>query len=767
MCDTIGCGCFRLLHSAVAPHDGRFSLAAPVSTRNAVGQFVYRFGWPLPTVHDWSRLLHIPRDISSRGEPRVRPYPEPHQHINSLLSSSITSTPSCSSPALPDLILDAIMDFTGKDLEDIQRVAGLLNLTVDELLQQSRNRTNHATPGTSSQEPEAQLILPHHHSSARRQEEPFPWQHAVQDEVYQTSPNLDIEPFEFEDLQSASSAGPSGTRTILLNPQSTHYDCDTAVWGFGDSVGEAFPPDEAGYLPGDESSSYVDATPMTIDSDSVSEHTTREALIDDTSTDWALVPSPPDSLSAFNFPVSPSSASGSAEKRYPALAPKILKPSSSDDSHRVRKRRSPYEGTRKTDTHLTRQLHACVRCRMQRNRCIPDPSNPRGPCLTCQQRTVRMSRLPCLRYMVTDTTLFRTALDYMAFYRAHPMIGSEYGDFHLERQWTDAPSKFLCLGQIGTMNFQVELKQFVPPANNSDVDLKGRPMYAVPWAVADPEAVVEAITAYIDRGITRYMDAYLDDTDELVWGIFQAAYRASVFPVPNDMLKKTLRLWVACRFIESKWRCWAPGPGWQDSDISATNPRDPFYQDIESLPPYLDYQIASIIIHRILSPLRKDVLRDLQSTFNIHNPKDWFASFLTSFILLQNYEMQMLFQRQFAARRQARVQYLDMPLVRATNSGAKTILAHFHYCYKGQQLFTEGFNWNSPRVRRMARLDAEQTTFMSQCRDYVVRKSREFEAVNRTDAYHEKYWFSSQLFDPDWTPRETLEHAPPVDDVLV
>jgi len=68
------------------------------------------------------------------------------------------------------------------------------------------------------------------------------------------------------------------------------------------------------------------------------------------------------------------------------------------------------------------------------------------------------------------------------------------------------------------------------------------------------------------------------------------------------------------------------------------------------------------------------------------------------------------------------VQYLDMPLVRATNSGAKTILAHFHYCYKGQQLFKEGFDWNSPRVRRMARLDAEQISFMAQCRDSVVRK---------------------------------------------
>lgn len=146
--------------------------------------------------------------------------------------------------------------------------------------------------------------------------------------------------------------------------------------------------------------------------------------------------------------------------------------------------------------------------------------------------------------MVTDSTLFRTGLNYMPFYKTHPMIGPHYGDFHLDRQWTNAQSKFLCLGQVGSMHFQVELKQFVPPADSHDVDLKGRPMYAVPWAIADPDAVVAAITEYIDRGIVRYMTAYLDDTDPLAWNIFQAAYRASIFPVPvskHELLPSSVR----------------------------------------------------------------------------------------------------------------------------------------------------------------------------------------------------------------------------------
>jgi len=585
---------------------------------------------------------------------------------------------------------------------------------------------------------------------------------------------MDLESIDVDEYREQQPSAPSGssenaqndgTEVILLNPQNVWYECDAGLWGFDDSPVQHPAQEEAGGAGDGES--FVSVTPMLLDQDpdvnSVARGDGQSKEAESIGADWAIISSSPGSMSSFQTPMSPTTGSG--EKRYHLIAPKTGRSQSQalsqSSSHKIRKKRSPYQGAKKKDTHLTRQVHACVRCRMQRNRCIPDPTNPRGPCLTCQQKTVRMSRLPCLRYMVTDSTLFRTGLDYMPFYRTHPMIGPKHGDFHIERQWTNSSMKILCVGQLqGPMSFQVELREFPPPANPTDVDLKGRPMYAVPWAIADPDAVVQAMNEYIDRTITQYLYEYLDDTNHLVWDIFQQAYRSSVFPIPNRMLQKTLRLWVACRFIESKWRCWSVD-GRPDSDLSSA-PRDPFY-DWDSLPSYLDYQLASIIIQRILTPLRKDVLRNLQGTFNIHNAKDWYVTFLTSFILLQNYEMQMNFQRQFASRRKARVQYLDMPLVRATNSGAKTILAHFHYCYKGQQLFSKEFDWMSPKVRRMARLDPEQTSFMGQCRDAVVEKAPKFEAINHSDSYHEPYWYTSQLFDSDWAPRETLEHAPPAE----
>lgn len=118
-------------------------------------------------------------------------------------------------------------------------------------------------------------------------------------------------------------------------------------------------------------------------------------------------------------------------------------------------------------------------------------------------------------------------------------------------------------------------------------------------------------------------------------------------------MRKALRLWVACRFIESRWRCWAD-PDVHTEDYTAEFPQDPFW-DHTSLPPYVDYQWASIVIQRVLVPLRDEILKDLERMVERHKPEDWYATFLTAFILLQNYELQMRFQRDFARRRNAQV----------------------------------------------------------------------------------------------------------------
>ncbi|KAH8884175.1 hypothetical protein GQ53DRAFT_811092 [Thozetella sp. PMI_491] len=390
-----------------------------------------------------------------------------------------------------------------------------------------------------------------------------------------------------------------------------------------------------------------------------------------------------------------------------------------------------------------------------------DPADPGGPCLPCKLSRPTMSRLPCLRYKISDSILNRTGLDHMAFYRAHPMVGPRYGDFSKVKNWAEEKVYSLDITQDCGPVCHLQVRRFIPPVDPQALDLKGRPMYNIPFGILDADEATKAVNTYLDESVEAYMDCLLDDTDHVVFDVFHVALRMSVFPEPDNLLRSVLRLWTACRFIEGRWRCCG------EYNIDAERLRNPFRpDDWISPPPYIDYQLGSIIIQRILSPLRHSVLKDLQSTVYANKPQNWFRIFLTVFILLQNYEMGVTFQQAFALKRKSGVLYLDMPLIRGIHSGAKTILAHFHYVCKGQLPFSDNFDWASPVLRKMAALDKEQIDFLQRLRTRIRAESFYIQSVNRTDKYSARLWFISQLFEQEWTPRITLEHAPEVSTLL-
>jgi hypothetical protein len=370
---------------ALRRDDDRFGsggVPAPVYGRHAVGSLIDRFRWPHPISHDWPPTAsHSPLAFSSQHARRDRRDDGPHRNIKPSFAQSIASA---SAPADFFAIAtnNTVMEFSGKDLADIQRVAGLLKLSVDELLQQSRfHYTNPASASAGS---------PSHASqSDGASQQPSPAQ-GVPSTRHQASLDLDLTGFDLDDPQPGSSrSDPSGfslpppatqdfgREVILLNPHTTSYDCDTAAWGVNPPAGGNFAFDDITVVDPDfaEDASYVPVSEMEIDSASFSDGTTREETqesgLDDGSAGWAIV-SPVSRSPPIPTPASPSA--GSADKSYHRIAPRVSKSTtrspSDGSSGRVKKKRSPYEGRKRIDTHLTRQLHACVRCRMQRNRVI-------------------------------------------------------------------------------------------------------------------------------------------------------------------------------------------------------------------------------------------------------------------------------------------------------------------------------------------------------------------------------------------------------------
>lgn len=113
------------------------------------------------------------------------------------------------------------------------------------------------------------------------------------------------------------------------------------------------------------------------------------------------------------------------------------------------------------------------------------------------------------------------------------MVGPTYGDFHIKRQWTPNRTKVLECAQDSNVVLHLRIRQFTPTAEEllSD-DTRGNKMYGIPWAIADPDDATKAVNFYLDHCIEAYLYTILNDTDHLVWDVFQWALRLSAFPEP-------------------------------------------------------------------------------------------------------------------------------------------------------------------------------------------------------------------------------------------
>ncbi|KAF2630582.1 Clavaminate synthase-like protein, partial [Macroventuria anomochaeta] len=362
-----------------------------------------------------------------------------------------------------------------------------------------------------------------------------------------------------------------------------------------------------------------------------------------------------------------------------------------------RHRRKVYPEDKLKQTNKTRELASCARCKAQRRRCKPNPEGDHLPCLTCLTTKAgpRYASLGCIRSRISDCQLFRTGVGFYTFYQKHPMIGSTYGDFHLQesRMWVRGELHILEITQDMGPVCRFEVRQFIPPVEPDAVDLKGRSMYHVPWAIADADKTTRAFNVFLDKNLVPYLRSVLNEDDELFGEVFRSAIRIAHPNAPkprNTLVHKTLRLWVACRFIEGKWRCCG-------SDVlRAGELKNPFRSpDWVSPPPYIDYQYASIIMHRILGPLSKAVLKELQDLVDKRKPRDWYTIFLVTFILLHNYERGILFQRVFWAKRRMTV---------------------------GNVPFGIKFDWNTETARKMAEIDQEQVNFLTKLGVLVRQK---------------------------------------------
>jgi len=178
--------------------------------------------------------------------------------------------------------------------------------------------------------------------------------------------------------------------------------------------------------------------------------------------------------------------------------------------------------------------------------CIASVSNiPRNA--TLHGNGPRMARLPCLRYKITESNLYRIAFQYFDFDRTHLIVGLTYGDFHIKRQWTQSKTKVLEFAQDSNVIFKLRVWVFIFTAEEllSD-DARGNKMYSIPWAIADPDEATKFVNLFNDHCNKSYLHTILDDSNHLV-KVFKWAKRLLVFseqpvsvPFPRSVTEKVI-----------------------------------------------------------------------------------------------------------------------------------------------------------------------------------------------------------------------------------
>jgi hypothetical protein len=103
--------------------------------------------------------------------------------------------------------------------------------------------------------------------------------------------------------------------------------------------------------------------------------------------------------------------------------------------------------------------------------------------------------------------------------------------------------------------------------------------------------------------------------------------------IQNTLVSNALTFWVATRFIEHPWRvCEGELPPFE-SPYEAGCP----YNGIVPVTPIMDTQIDHIALSKLVIPLGKSVLGELDQKIQQRKPENWPDIFLTTFMIPSNF----------------------------------------------------------------------------------------------------------------------------------
>lgn len=251
----------------------------------------------------------------------------------------------------------------------------------------------------------------------------------------------------------------------------------------------------------------------------------------------------------------------------------------------------------------------------------------------------KAARLPCVRYKITDMTLYKTG---------------QVPGYEWTQRWTKGtsdPIQLWASSEIRTVYVSVrysteqlplKVRRFVPQEGDKlerTWAYQGTKKSALipPYALVDVEAGTSAYTTYIRESMKDIFSTMLGNEEDLLYKTYLLAYhmwqKEERTSEAFGLLNWTLRLWVAIRL--STTSAFIVGKETLDMPANILDESSPDHGKIP-LPPVMGAQMDTILIHHIQNKLRHELLDNLQKVMLRNKPTSWLVTYLVSFILLHN-----------------------------------------------------------------------------------------------------------------------------------
>lgn len=422
-------------------------------------------------------------------------------------------------------------------------------------------------------------------------------------------------------------------------------------------------------------------------------------------------------------------------------------------------KRGPFRSNDERErTAETRKIGSCIRCRMQRIRCEIDPDDKHGTCLTCQRvSSVKIWRLPCLRYKITDVRLFKPG----------PVKGYEWtrrwtegvpGDISL---WESPDTKWVRVTE-GYTNHSIMLRvrKFVPQDGDSlsrtwVANGQKREVQIPAYAIVNLDEAKSAYNEYIKSGYFDCCKSILRSKAKLLHATYMMAMKAAqdrqTPEKERELLTKALRLWMAIRLTTKSTVIVGNETLGMTRDIM--DQTSPLHGQIP-LPPVMGAQIELVLIHQIQSALRRELLENLQAMTQANKHKTWFTTYLVTFILLHNVALLCQHDAGYARKHGIKTRFARQDMVQEYQIGANILLAYYHYCTKGVYPFSP--DCKDQDLSTLAELDESKTKVVLATRKVVKEHRNQWAKIRQSADYENDMFYISQLYEEQWSPLPTI-----------